>query len=62
MDELEQEARQIEYYGDPEPRIPSEQEFVGQDLIAQCKDEGYDGGGSADCGYSSDTVLCLRFS
>ena len=59
MDELEQEARQIEYYGDPEPRIPSEQEFVGQDLIAQCKDEGYDGGGSADCGYSSDTVLCL---
>ena len=38
---------------------PEQTEFVGQDLIAQRKDEGYDSGGSADCGYSSDTVLCL---
>ena len=59
MDELEQEARRIEYYGDPQPRIPSEDECVGQDLIAQRKGEGYDSGGSADGGYSSDAVLCL---
>ena len=59
MDELLEEARTIEYYGDPQPRIPPDEEFVGQDLIAQRKDEGYDSGGSANCGYSSDTVLCL---
>ena len=59
MDELEEEARRIEYYGDPQPSIPPDEEFVGQDLIAQRKGEGYDSGGSADCGYSSDTVLCL---
>ena len=58
MDEPLEEARKGEYYGDPQPRIPSEDECVGQDLINHRKGEGNDSG-SADDGYSTDTVLCL---